>query len=416
MTEQASTTPPPPPKPAPTPALPYGDQRKRQKGWQSNDVARAAAILMAMYATALVLWEARALVLLTFLGILFGLAVATGVNYLERFRVPRGIGAAIIVLGTLGIMVGTLAWSAPTLRSQSLELRQKFPEALDRVDRWLESRRSGIFGSLLTGSAAADSAVAVQTAPPGAPAARVARDTTAAGGGSALRRQIMSRLGGAQRFLFPFVTSTVTAIGAVLYLIFLAIYVGAEPNVYHSGVMHLFPHRSRKRAAEVLTAVGIVLRKWLVTQLIAMLAIGTVTTIVLLVLGIPAALPLGIIAGFLEFIPTLGPVISAIPAVVMGFVDSPEKAAIVAIAYVGIQFLENHILIPLLMREGVDLPPALTIIAQALMAILFGFLGLLVAVPALAATMVTVKMLYVEDVVGDEMEVVFTEEGAEAAS
>jgi predicted PurR-regulated permease PerM len=94
----------------------------------------------------------------------------------------------------------------------------------------------------------------------------------------------------------------------------------------------------------------------------------------------------------------------------MGFVDSPQKALFVIIAYVGIQFLENHILIPMLMKGGVDVPPVLTILGQALMTLLFGFLGLMVAVPALAATMVGVKMLYVERVVGDDVDVVVKKE------
>ena len=80
----------------------------------------------------------------------------------------------------------------------------------------------------------------------------------------------------------------------------------------------------------------------------------------------------------------------------MGFLDSPEKAATVAVAYWGIQFLENHILIPLLMKGGMDLPPALTVITQALLALVFGFLGLMVAVPLLATVMVMVQVLYVE--------------------
>jgi predicted PurR-regulated permease PerM len=71
------------------------------------------------------------------------------------------------------------------------------------------------------------------------------------------------------------------------------------------------------------------------------------------------------------------------------------------VAYVGVHFLEGHLLIPLLMKGGINLPPALTILSQALMALLFGFLGLMCAVPLLAATVVGVKMLYVEDVVGD---------------
>ena len=155
---------------------------------------------------------------------------------------------------------------------------------------------------------------------------------------------------------------------------------------------------------------AVVLRRWLVTQLIAMLVIGAVTTIALLILRVKAAFALGLIAGLLEFIPTIGPILSAAPAIAMGFLDSPEKALTVALVYVGVQFMENHLLIPLLMKGGVDVPPVLTILGQALMTIVFGFLGLMVAVPMLAATMVAVKMLYVERVVGDDIAVVTEDE------
>jgi predicted PurR-regulated permease PerM len=90
----------------------------------------------------------------------------------------------------------------------------------------------------------------------------------------------------------------------------------------------------------------------------------------------------------------------------MGFLDSPEKALYVAITFWGIQFAENHLLIPLLMKGGVDVPPALTILSQALMALLFGFLGLMCAVPLLAAALVATKLLYVEAVVGEKVSVV----------
>ena len=142
--------------------------------------------------------------------------------------------------------------------------------------------------------------------------------------------------------------------------------------------------------------IAMVLRKWLVTQLIAMAVIGTVTTVALLILQVKAAFALGVLAGLFEFIPTVGPLLSAVPAVGMAFLDSPEKALVVAGVYMGIQFLENHILIPLLMKGGMDLPPALTVITQALLALVFGFLGLLVAVPLLATIMVTVQVLYVQ--------------------
>jgi predicted PurR-regulated permease PerM len=232
---------------------------------------------------------------------------------------------------------------------------------------------------------------------PTAPAAPVAADSTT----TTLRQRLGEQFGSVTRYLFPFLHSTIAAIAGLLLIIFMAIYIAADPDMYHGGMIRLFPKRHRKRAGEIFSAIADVLRKWLVTQLIAMVTIGAVTTIVLLVLHVKAAFALGVIAGLLEFVPTVGPILSAVPAIAMAFLDSPEKALYVSLAYVGIQFLENHLLIPLLMKGGMDLPPAMTILAQALMALLFGFLGLMCAVPLLAASMVAVKMLYVERVIGE---------------
>jgi len=134
-----------------------------------------------------------------------------------------------------------------------------------------------------------------------------------------------------------------------------------------------------------------------------------------LLLHVKAAFALGILAGLFEFIPTVGPILSALPAIAMGFLDSPQKALYVALAFWGIQFAENHLLIPLLMKGGVDVPPVLTILSQALMALVFGFIGLMCAVPLLAAVLVAVKMLYVEGVVGDKVAVTNKDPAKDAA-
>ncbi len=413
-----------------------GQERRRRwkpsHGWRSRDILRATALVLAFYWVAQLVWFANPLFLAGFLGVLFGLAVTAGVDRLQRWRIPRGLGAFIIVFGFLGLIGGFFAWSGPALAEQSRELRNRLPEAIERIETWVEANRdSPIAGFILGGPAAdeptgtaaqgADSVPAGAVAPSEAvraqqqAAGRLGADTAAVAPGVSAASQLEGRIAdvlrGAARYLFPFLSSTFAVVAGVLLVIFLAIYVAIEPKVYHDGLMHLFPHDARPRAGEVLSAVARVLRKWLVTQLIAMFVIGTVTTVVLLILDVPAAFPLGVIAGLLEFIPTVGPILSAVPAVAMGFVDSPEKALWVAIAYWGIQFMENQLLIPILMREGVDIPPALTIIAQALMALIFGFLGLLVAVPLLAAGLVVVKMLYVEDVVGDDIEVMDAGEG-----
>lgn len=432
----APTTPPAPPSsqpPAPGTVTYRPERRARAVGWHSRDVVRAAALVIGMYLLVKLLWFANALVLAAFLGVLFGLAVEAGVDRLERFRIPRGVGAALIVLGFFGALVGFGAAMAPTIREQGRELRVKIPQAVDQIQDWVNERQSGLLGMFLPRVATDTAAGATSGASVGASAGASVEaaerqagqiadavqdsvgsiergDASAPSAGETLRESLGRQLRGTTRYLFPFLSQTVAVVAGILLIIFMSIYIAAEPDLYHRGLMHLFPHRARERAGEVLSAVALVLRRWLVTQLIAMVVIGTVTTIVLVILDVEAAFALGLIAGLLEFIPTIGPIISAIPAIAMAFLDSPEKALIVTAAYVGIQFLENHLLIPMLMKGGVGVPPVLTILGQALFTLLFGFLGLLVAVPLLAATMVVIKLLYVEGVVGDDVDVVYAHE------
>ena len=386
---------PAPPPPSATPRVPDAHRARREPGWRSVDILRAAALVMGLYLALRLLWVAYPILFVAFLGVLFGLAVARGADWLERFRIPRGIGSALIVLGVVGVLAGIGTWIAPTLREQTRELRTTLPQAINRAEDWL-NRRGGVLGQLMP------------QPPPAAPAAPEAspKDNSPSGPLSGLPGSLSGQLDAVGRYLFSFLSSTVAVLTGLLLILFMSIYIGMDPKTYHDGILHLFPHRVRPRAEEVLTAIGITLRKWLVAQLVAMVVIGVVTTIVLKLLGVKAALPLGIIAGLLEFIPMVGPLLSAIPAVAMGFVDSPQKALFVALAYTGIQFFENHLLIPILMKEGVDLPPVLTLIGLAVMSVVFGFLGMLVAVPLLAAIVVAVKLLYVEDVVGDEVETV----------
>lgn len=368
----------------------------RTVGWRSRDIVRTAALVLALYLLLRLVWFANALFLTIFLGVLFAIAVSAGVDHLQRWRIPRGIGAALIVISFFGLLSGFGASMAPTLREQGAELRLKLPQAVDRVEEWINKRQSGMFGVLLGGTETVPpraSATATPAAAAGQPPAAAPDSGQAA---PSLKGRITSQLGGATRYLFPFLTHTVAAVGGFVLVVFLSIYLAADPELYRRGVLALLPARRRVQGAEVMDRVAMVLRKWLVTQLIAMAVIGTVTTVALLILQVKAAFALGLLAGLFEFIPTVGPLLSAIPAVAMGFLDSPEKALLVVGTYVVIQFLENHILIPLLMKGGMDLPPALTVITQALLALVFGFLGLMVAVPLLATVMVTVQVLYVQ--------------------
>jgi predicted PurR-regulated permease PerM len=388
---------------------------EQRPAWRSADILRAGALVLGLYLFLRLLWVAYPLLLLSFLGLLFGLALARGADSLERFRIPRGIGATLIVLTFLGVLTGLGFLVAPRLQKQAVELRAAVPQAVDQIEAWIDRHQDGFIGQMIpldTGKPsdqtppppASASAPAPNPAPPDTPPAQEESQPT--GKLSKLPDTLSGQLGAVTRYLFSFLSSTVAVIAGILLILFLAIYIGADPDLYRRGLLHLVPHRARGRAEEVLSAISITLRRWLLAQLIAMVAIGVVTFIVLSLLGVRAALALAILAGLFEFIPMLGPILSGVPAVAMGFLDSPQKALFVVIAYMLIQLFENHILIPMLMKEGVDVPPAVTLIGLALMSLVFGFLGMLVAVPLLAAAMVAVKLLYVEDVVGDEVETV----------
>lgn len=370
------------------------------------DGLRIAAIIVGLAVALVLLWQTRTLVLTVFLGVLFALGVSSGVDRLQAWRIPRGVAAPVIVFTVVGLVAAFGNWIGPTVREQTTELRIRLPQALEKLDQWVQSRGGGVIATITglgddvapTASTAdsvartrTDSGVAtlVSDSAKGTPSSPVIVKSAP----TTLRDRLLAQFGGAGRYFLHVLGSTLEVMAGIVLVIFLAIYLAIDPSLYRRGVLHFIPRASRGRAEVVLSAIAVTLRKWLVTQLIAMVVIGIITTVVLMSLKVRAAVPLGILAGLLEFVPTLGPILSALPAVAMGFVDSTEKALFVAIAYFGIQFLENHLLIPLLMKQGVNLPPALTIVMQALMAIVFGILGLLVAVPLLAAIMIATRIL-----------------------
>jgi predicted PurR-regulated permease PerM len=379
--------------------------RSRDSGWPTRDILRAAVVVAAVYVALRLLWVGRSVFLIGFFGVLLGIVLSGGVDRLQRLRIPRGIGAMLIVLLGFGALTGLGLLVAPQISTQVGELREQIPRALDGVERWIQQRAGGVSDIIQAGQEATQDSTQSGAAP-GAGEEKGGEKPA-----MDIRQGLSQQLAGAGRHFFAVFSSTVAVLGGLVILLFVAIFVAVDPGLYHRGLMHLFPHRTRRKAGEVLSATATTLRRWLVMQMIAMLAIGSVTTVVLLLLDVKAAIALGIIAGLLEFVPYVGPILSAVPAIAMALVDDPQKAIWVALAYIAIQQLEGVVLQPLLMKEGLELPPVITILGQALFSLVFGFLGLLLAVPLLATVMVPVKMLYVRDVVGDEVSVPGEDDG-----
>src|SRR5438093_8494607 len=178
------------------------NRRKRGVGWQSRDVVRTAALAMGLYYATRLFWFAHPLFLTAFLGVLFGLAVSSGVDHLARWRIPRGVGAAMVVLMFIGALVGFGAWVAPTIRAQSVEPRRRLPESIDRLEAWASRHNGGIIGSLISPSSRSGRRDSAQTATP-RPAATGAAPAADADSSreTPLRQRISEQMSGATRYL-----------------------------------------------------------------------------------------------------------------------------------------------------------------------------------------------------------------------
>jgi predicted PurR-regulated permease PerM len=180
-----------------------------------------------------------------------------------------------------------------------------------------------------------------------------------------------------------------------------SLYGAADPEIYVAGAVRLVPLGRRARIREVLREVAQALRWWLVGRLISMAVIAVMTGAGLWLIGVRLAFTLGLLAGTLSFVPYLGSISSAIPAILIALTQSTTMVLYVIVLYVVVHIAEGYILVPLTQKKMVHLPPALTLSMQAILGTLLGIIGIALATPLTAAVMVATRMLYVEDVLHD---------------
>lgn len=174
------------------------------------------------------------------------------------------------------------------------------------------------------------------------------------------------------------------------------IYLAANPRPYRHGLLLLLPPSLRERGGEVLTDLARALRYWIAGQLLSMLCIGVLTTSGLLILGVTPAIALGFLAGLLEFVPYVGPIASAIPAVAVGLAEGPATAAWVVGLYFVVQQVEAALITPLVQKRAVSLPPALTIFAIFAFGALLGPGGIVLGTPLAVVTFTLVNAIWIK--------------------
>ena len=193
-------------------------------------------------------------------------------------------------------------------------------------------------------------------------------------------------------------SSTVGVGGDLVVVVATSIFLAVSPGLYVSGFLRLLPPRWRPRGREVMDDLGNTLQLWFLGQLADMIVVAVLTGAGLYFLGVPLALTLALIAGLFNFVPYIGALAGAVPALAVAVAHSPQTALYVAILFAVVQTLEGNVIAPLIQKRTVDLPPALTILSQTLLGGLFGIMGLILATPLTAAATVAVRMIYVESV------------------
>lgn len=326
--------------------------------------ARTAAYVV-LGVIALIVWYAHDTLLLVFAGILLALVLRTAAKWLAtRLHLPIALGVWTTALA--GIVLAGAAVAAPgnAVAVQIAAVRDTLPGAITDLLTHLRTTTAGIWIAANLPSASA-------ILPDGA--------------------HLLSRAGGILSGAFG-------AMVAVLVIAFISIAGALEPELYVSGLVQLFPANRRARIRGVLVEAGDTLCIWFTARLLTMAVTATLVTIGLTILHIPLAGGLGVLAGVLAFVPNIGAFIAAAPAVVIAFAHSPASALAVAVMYVVVHVLDDFVVAPVVERKVVKLPPILTLVAQIVLGAAAGAAGVMLAAPLVAASIVVVRRLWVEDV------------------
>lgn len=286
----------------------------------------------------------------------------------QHTNIPLGWSTLISVLVVTGLIILVSWLIAPQISEQVNQLTTKLPQAIDNTKQKLEASSMG----------------------------RKALDQIPEDPGKWLKEK-----SGLLKKSFGVFASTFGVLADMYIILFIGLFMMAQPKPYQQGVIKLFPISKRARAEEVMEKLGSTLKKWIAGKLFSMLVVAVLTSVGLYIIGVPLALSLGIIAGLLSFIPNFGPIIALVPAILIGFTEGANTALYVALLYVGVQALESNIITPMVQKQMVYLPPAMILISQVLLGILVGGLGLILATPIMAIAMVLINKLYIEDVLRD---------------
>ncbi|WP_082984882.1 AI-2E family transporter [Methylobacterium platani] len=368
--------------------------------WGSTRSLVLAGIAVVVFTALMLLaWRSADTLLLIFAGILFAVFLDGLTHYLGRV-VPLGHGfrLAIVSLLLTVLVLGMVGLGGATVADQAARLGQTLRQQSGTVKSWLDARgidtRFLDFGKLKDAAAQGGESTGGEAGAE-APAAPKA-------GGLPSPGTLLSGAGSVLGQASTVALAVFGAIGNVFIVVVLGLFVAAEPRTYRDGLLRFVPSRHRTHAASVADDIGITLRHWLFGQLVVMAAIFVCVWLGLTLVGIDGALVLGLQAGLLCFIPTIGALVAGI-IIVLASLASGLKGVVAGLCvYLLVQTLESYVLTPFVQKRALDIPPATLFAGQILLGVLFGLWGVALALPLMAVAKVLLDRLYIEDTLGED--------------
>lgn len=336
------------------------ENQKRYLDIQVATLFKLAGVMLLFW----FLFIIRDIIAVLFASLILAAVIDPLADWCESKRIPRALGVLTIYIGLLGALALVITLLIPPLFDQMREFVTSFAGLLEKILGEVGTIRSfgeryGILENIERGISAFESGL-----------------TRAAGG------------------LFSTIGGVISGVASVIVFLVISFYLVVEEGALKRMARALAPEQHHVFLFQLLSKIQKKVGSWLRGQLFLSLIVGLMAYIGLLILGVPYALVLGLLAGLLEFIPYIGPIISAIPAILLAFSISPLKATLVVILYFVIQQVENNILVPKVMQKAVGINPVISVIAVLVGARLAGVVGVLFAIPVVTAIDVFLREMF----------------------
>jgi predicted PurR-regulated permease PerM len=328
-------------------------------------IYKAILLAFALVIGAMVFRALSSLVLGVLIVVIIATPLAAFADLLQRWRCPRAVGATLGLLIGLGMVAGLVALIVPVFTSEVNHFAQELPKISDELTRRLGH---------LTGSSPAHITTQVQ-------------------------HFVNGYTHNPSKLLGPLASvgaGVAAGVAAIIVVLLTALYTAIHPEPLQSGLIRLFPVPRRQHVHHILMRLRTAYLGWLRGLFVGMIVLGGLTYLGLLIVGLNFAAFFAVFTAVAMIVPYFGALVSSIPPILYALTISPQKAILVAIIYIGAHQLESNIIQPLVVARTVKLHPAVVAIGVVAVDQLFGFIGLLIAVPIIATVTILADELWVK--------------------